>query len=142
MLLFAGSYRSDKVSYETARRWKEKFLTTTESVKYAAKSSRSVTITGKVNVSNTKKKIECQGRYNVVISPKLLPYSYRGCILYLSVFWKYERFQPDTVYIERWLKTGTRIIRWAIAKNDSHDQSKTICKYNHWWRNGFTILNQ
>lgn len=29
-------YRSDKVSYETARRWKEKFLTTPESVKYAA----------------------------------------------------------------------------------------------------------
>ena len=56
-------YWSDKVSYETVRRWRKKFLTGTESVKDAAKSGRPVTVTGKANVSKVREIIESDGRY-------------------------------------------------------------------------------
>ncbi|XP_062582211.1 histone-lysine N-methyltransferase SETMAR-like [Saccostrea cucullata] len=58
-------YGSDKVSYETVHRWRQKFLTGTESVKDAAKSGRPVTVSGKRNVSKVKEIIESDGRYTV-----------------------------------------------------------------------------
>lgn len=58
-------YGSDKVSYETVRRWRQKFLTGTESIKDAAKSGRPVTVSGKTNVSKVKEIIESDGRYTI-----------------------------------------------------------------------------
>lgn len=40
-------YVTDKVFYETVRRWKKKSLTGTESVKDAVKSGQPITVTGK-----------------------------------------------------------------------------------------------
>ncbi|XP_062593106.1 histone-lysine N-methyltransferase SETMAR-like [Saccostrea cucullata] len=58
-------YGSDKVSYETVRRWRQKFLTGTESIKDAAKSGLPVTVSGKTNVSKVKEIIESDGRYTI-----------------------------------------------------------------------------
>lgn len=58
----------------------EKYLTGTESVKNAAKSSRPVTVTGKAKFSKVKNIIKSHGRYTIRNMPKLLEYSYRGCI--------------------------------------------------------------
>lgn len=44
---------SDKVSYETIRRWRKKFLTGAEFVKDKGKYGRPVTVTGKANVSKS-----------------------------------------------------------------------------------------
>ena len=48
-------YGSDKVSYETVRRWRQKFLTGTESVKDAVKSGRPVTVAGKTMTQKSMK---------------------------------------------------------------------------------------
>lgn len=43
---FGEVFGSDKVSYETVRSWRKKFVTSTESVKDAAKSGQPCTMTG------------------------------------------------------------------------------------------------
>lgn len=64
---------SVKVAYETVRRWREKSVKGTKSVRNAAKSDRSFTITGK----QMPKIIKSNGRYTILL--KLLVYRNRGC---------------------------------------------------------------
>lgn len=126
-----------KVSYKIVRRWRQKFLTGTESVNDEAMSCWPVTATGKANVSKVRYIVEPDGRYtildiaNAVVIPLLRAHFFFKAYFESTT----DFFQMYTAYIDRLPKNGFQYKPLTAKQIFPRIQLTITCKYCDWWRN-------
>lgn len=100
---FIKVYGSDKVFYETVRRWEKEILDLHRVRPRCAKSKsgRSVTVTCKKNVSQVREIIERDGGYTIWDNAKAVG-AIAGAFYFEAYFESTKGFcQTDTAYIDR-----------------------------------------
>ena len=103
-----------KVFSSTICRWRNIFLTGTESVKEAAKSGIAVTVTDKTDVCNVKILLKVIANYRYCQTCLILLLLLLRCISFWSIFCKWGK---NTAYIDKYPKQARKQTVWQLLKN-------------------------
>lgn len=103
-----------KVFSSTICRWRNIFLTGTESVKEAAKSGIAVTVTDKTDVCNVKILLKVIANYRYCQTCLILLLLLLRYISFWSIFCKWGK---NTAYIDKCPKQARKQTVWQLLKN-------------------------